>query len=67
MDCDVACMKELNRKLSLDEDVIRHMILRIEKLSSDPSPILNQKEDARSNFRKSNVDVSNKVTDSEEV
>jgi len=67
LDCDIACMKELNRKLSLDEDVIRHMILRIEKLSSDPSPILNQKEDVRSNFRKSNVDVSNKITDSEEV
>lgn len=65
LNCDVACMKELNRKLSLDEDVIRHMILKIEKLSDTPSPILNQKDDNKNNFKKNDVDTS--VIGAEEV
>ncbi len=52
LDCDANCMKELNRKLGLDEDVIRHMILRIDALTAEPSPILNQKDDVRIDFKK---------------
>lgn len=47
MDCPVEAMKELDRKLGLDEDVIRHMILRIAELTKEPSAIMNQKEDNR--------------------
>ncbi len=50
MDCPIEAMKELDRKLGLDEDVIRHMILRIAELTKEPSPIMNQKDDGRQSF-----------------
>ena len=50
MDCPIEAMKELDRKLGLDEDVIRHMILRIAELTKEPSPIMNQKYDGRQSF-----------------
>ncbi|MDR2934043.1 MAG: 30S ribosomal protein S6 [Rickettsiales bacterium] len=67
MDCDPACMKELDRKMGLDEDVIRHMILRIDALTTEPSPILNQKDDVRIDFKKQNVATEADATESEEV
>lgn len=50
MDCPIEAMKELDRKLGLDEDVIRHMILRIAELTKEQSPIMNQKDDGRQSF-----------------
>lgn len=47
-------IRELERQLSLNEDVLRVLTLRVEEITQDPSPILSRKGDDRGdrgNFR----------------
>lgn len=50
-------IRELERQLSLNEDVLRLLTLRVEEISQEPSPILSRKGDDRGdrgNFRGGN-------------
>lgn len=51
-------IRELERQLSLNEDVLRVLTLRVEEITQDPSPILSRKGDDRGdrgNFRGGNA------------
>ncbi|GAB6853594.1 30S ribosomal protein S6 [Asaia astilbis] len=50
-------IRELERQLSLNEDVLRVLTLRVEEITQDPSPVLSRKGDDRGdrgNFRGGN-------------
>lgn len=53
---DPVCIKELERKIKLDENIIRHAIVRVEKIDQEPSPILKS-------FEASSTPVVNVTTD----
>lgn len=40
LDAPAAAVKEMERKLGLNEDVIRHLTVRVEAISKEPSAIL---------------------------
>lgn len=51
-------IRELERQLGLNEDVLRVLTLRVEEISQEPSPILSRKGDDRGdrgNFRGGNA------------
>ena len=39
LDANAACIKELDRKLGLSEDVLRTLILRVEAISKEPAKL----------------------------
>lgn len=43
LDCSAAALKELERQMSINEDIIRKMTVRVEKLDATPSVMLQQK------------------------
>ncbi|WP_159997189.1 30S ribosomal protein S6 [Roseomonas sp. 18066] len=51
LDCPVAAEQEVARQLGLNEDVLRHMTLRIETIDENPSAILAKRGDDRERDR----------------
>lgn len=51
MDCTPVAEKEVTRQLGLNEDVLRHMTLRIEAIDDAPSAILAKRGDDRERDR----------------
>jgi small subunit ribosomal protein S6 len=52
LDAPAAAMQEMERQLSLHEDVLRFLTVRVEEISEEPSAILSRKSDERDrNFR----------------
>ena len=51
IDCQPAAEKEVTRQLGLNEDVLRHMTLRIEAIDDAPSAILAKRGDDRERDR----------------
>lgn len=47
IDAPIAAMREMERQLSLNEDVLRVLTLRVEEIDDTPSPILSRKGDDR--------------------
>ena len=47
MDAKPASIKEMERQLGLNEDVLRFMTIRLEAIDEAPSPILSRKSDDR--------------------
>ncbi len=47
LDAAPAAVREMERQLSLNEDVLRFMTVRIEEISEEPSVILSRKSDDR--------------------
>ena len=47
LDAPSASITEMERQLSLNEDVLRFMTLRVEEISEEPSAILTRKSDER--------------------
>ena len=47
LDAPPAAIREMERQLSLNEDVLRFMTVRIEEISEEPSVILSRKSDDR--------------------
>jgi small subunit ribosomal protein S6 len=43
LDADVTCIKEMERKMKLSENVIRFSTIKVESISKDPSPVLKGK------------------------
>src|SRR5688572_23620048 len=43
LEADYPTIKEMERKMKLSEDIIRFTTVRVEKISSEPSPILKGK------------------------
>ncbi len=38
--CSVDCIKEFERKINISEDVIRYLVIKVEKLDSNPSALI---------------------------
>ncbi|ONG45136.1 30S ribosomal protein S6 [Pseudoroseomonas deserti] len=51
LDCPAAAEQEVARQLGLNEDVLRHMTLRIETIDENPSAILAKRGDDRERDR----------------
>jgi small subunit ribosomal protein S6 len=47
LDAPPAAIREMERQLSLNEDVLRFMTVRVEEISEEPSVILSRKSDDR--------------------
>jgi small subunit ribosomal protein S6 len=47
IDAPADAVKELDRKMSIHEDIIRRMTIRVEKISEDPSAILQSGKDTK--------------------
>ena len=47
IDAPAAAMKELERQISINEDVLRFMTVRVETIDEAPSPILSRRSDDR--------------------
>lgn len=43
LDCSATTLKELERQIGINEDIIRHLTVRVEKLDATPSVMLQQK------------------------
>lgn len=43
LDCSAVALKELERQMSINEDIIRKLTVRVEKLDATPSVMLQQK------------------------
>ena len=43
LDASAATLKELERQISINEDIIRHLTVRVEKLDATPSVMLQSK------------------------
>lgn len=44
IDAPAAAVQELERRLRINDDVMRHMTIRVEELSDEPSPIVARKD-----------------------
>ena len=44
IDAPAAAIQELDRRLRINDDVMRHMTIRVEELSEEPSPIIARKD-----------------------
>ena len=51
LDAPAPAVKEMERQLSINEDVLRYMTVRIEEIDEEPSPILARKERERERER----------------
>ena len=51
LDCPPAAEKEVARQLGLNEDVLRHMTLRVEEITEEPSAILARRGEDRERDR----------------
>jgi len=51
IDAPAPAVKEMERQLSINEDVLRYMTVRIEEIDEEPSPILARKERERERER----------------
>ncbi|MDF7673968.1 30S ribosomal protein S6 [Acetobacteraceae bacterium ESL0709] len=47
IDASITAVREMERQLSLNEDVLRVLTLRVEEIDDTPSPILSRKGDDR--------------------
>ena len=47
IDAPAAAIQELDRRLRINDDVMRHMTIRVEALSDEPSPVLSRKDRRR--------------------
>lgn len=45
LDAPVAAVKELERNIKLNEDVIRHLTIKVEEIEEGPSAIMNSSKD----------------------
>mgnify|MGYP001216779126 CR=1 FL=1 len=43
-DAPAAAVQELERRLRINDDVMRHMTIKVEELSDEPSPIIARKD-----------------------
>lgn len=43
LDCSADALKELERNIGINEDIIRHLTVRVDKLDATPSVMLQQK------------------------
>jgi small subunit ribosomal protein S6 len=43
LDCSATALKELERQVGINEDIIRHLTVRMDKLDATPSVMLQQK------------------------
>jgi small subunit ribosomal protein S6 len=43
IDAPAATVKEMERQIGLNEDILRHLTLKLEKLDSEPSPLMQSK------------------------
>lgn len=50
-DAPAAAIAEMERNIRLNEDILRHMTVRIEKLPDGPSPVLRHSDDDRDDDR----------------
>lgn len=46
VDAPAAAIFEFQRKLRLNEDVLRQLVVKVEAISKDPSPMLKQQQEA---------------------
>ena len=44
IDAPAAAIQELDRRLRINDDVMRHMTIRVEELSDEPSAIISRKD-----------------------
>lgn len=44
IDAPAAAIQELDRRLRINDDIMRHMTIRVEELSDEPSPIIARKD-----------------------
>lgn len=44
IDAPAGAIQELDRRLRINDDVMRHMTVRVEELSEEPSPIIARKD-----------------------
>lgn len=44
IDAPATTVQELERRLRINDDVMRHMTVRVETLSDEPSPVLSRKD-----------------------
>jgi small subunit ribosomal protein S6 len=63
MEADASTMNEYDRKLGLNEDVIRVLTIRIDEVSDEPSIMMESKSDR--DTREDDDDNSDKIVDSE--
>ncbi len=47
IEADAPVMHEMERKLRINEDVLRHMTIRVEEFTEGPSPILAKREERK--------------------
>jgi small subunit ribosomal protein S6 len=43
LDCEAAALKEMERNIGINEDIIRHLTVRVDTLDATPSVMLQQK------------------------
>ena len=43
IECDTACLKEVERQLRINEDVIRQMSVKVDAIDDKPSPVIRNK------------------------
>lgn len=43
IDAPAATVKEMERQIGLNEDILRHLTLKLEKLDNEPSPLMQSK------------------------
>lgn len=44
LDCPAPVVHELERRLRINEDVLRYLTVKVEELSEEPSPIISRKD-----------------------
>ena len=64
IDAPSSAMKEMENEMSLNEDVIRHLTIKVDKLDEEPSVMMNSKYD-KEKINQESVESSSAISNTE--